>query len=92
MYYRHYTKRFQKSLQNVLRSGKVDESAIEKVVTLLASSNALEAKYRDHQLTGDLKHYRECHIRGDILLLYYIQNDRLVLVLADIGTHSYLGL
>ena len=92
MYRPYYTKQFEKSAQKLVRSGVTDRVEIETVITLLASGKPMEAKYRDHQLVGDLKQYRECHIRGDILLLYYIQKDIVVLVLSDIGSHSYLGL
>ena len=30
----------------------------------------LEPKYKDHQLKGELKEYRECHIEPDWLLVY----------------------
>ena len=36
-------------------------------------------KYRDHQLTGNLKDYRECHIRPDLLLLYWIKDNEVKL-------------
>ncbi|WP_155240163.1 type II toxin-antitoxin system mRNA interferase toxin, RelE/StbE family, partial [Kingella kingae] len=29
-------------------------------------------KFRDHQLSGNLKDNRECHIKPDLLLLYWI--------------------
>ena len=34
--------------------------------------NPLPAKYKDHQLTGNLHDFRECHIEPDWLLLYHI--------------------
>lgn len=45
-------------------------------------------KYRDHQLTGNLKAYRECHIKPDILLMYQIENNEVKLV--RLGTHAEL--
>jgi len=39
-------------------------------------------------LQGKLKDFRECHIKNDLLLLYKIDNDSLILV--DIGSHNQL--
>jgi mRNA interferase YafQ len=87
-----YTKKFQKSLKKVLRSGKIKRKEVEDAITILASGATLGKTYKDHQLHGKKESYRECHIRGDLLLVYQIKNEELVIVLADIGTHSYLDL
>jgi mRNA interferase YafQ len=84
------SKNFEKSLKKVLTSGKVKLKEIEKVINIFTDGKKLPAKYRDHALQGDWKGYRECHIQGDLLLIYKIENDRLVLVLIDIGSHSQL--
>lgn len=84
------SKQFEKSLQKVLASGKVNLKEIEKTIVLLISGNPLPIKYKDHALTGDWKGYRECHIRGDLLLIYKIEKEKLILILADIGSHAYL--
>lgn len=34
--------------------------------------------------------YRECHIKDDLLLIYYKDKTVLVLVLVSIGTHHQL--
>jgi addiction module RelE/StbE family toxin len=46
--------------------------------------------YDDHELSGDWKGHRELHILPDWLLIYYIQDDTLVLNLSRTGTHSNL--
>ncbi|WP_156956469.1 type II toxin-antitoxin system YafQ family toxin [Stenoxybacter acetivorans] len=48
----------------------------------------LTEKYRDHQLTGNLKDYRECHVKPDLLLVYAKRGNELHL--ARLGTHSEL--
>ena len=63
---------------------------IKKVIIALAGGETLEAKYRDHALTGDYSGFRECHIQPDWLLIYQINGDRLILFLARTGTHSDL--
>lgn len=84
------SKGFEKSLKKVLASGKVTIQEIEKLIDLFQKQNKLPSKYRDHALQGDWKGYRECHVKGDLLLIYKIQDDQLVLVLIDIGSHSQL--
>jgi mRNA interferase YafQ len=63
-----------------------EESAYIDVLFNLLNDIELEAKYKDHQLRGNLKDFRECHIKPDLLLTYRIIDD--VLILADIGSHS----
>ncbi len=84
------SKNFEKLLKKVLASGKVKLKEVEKVIKIFVDDKKLPAKYRDHALQGDWKGYRECHIQGDLLLIYTIENDQLVLVLVDIGSHSQL--
>jgi mRNA interferase YafQ len=69
-----------------------DMTALDKTIRLLASGQPLPAHYKDHQLKGDFKENRECHIggAGDWLLTYRKHNGRLVLLLIDTGTHSDL--
>lgn len=68
----------------------LDMSLLKSVVDKLSEGKKLEAKYRDHMLTGDYAGYRECHLQPDWLLVYKIVNDTLTLVLARTGTHSDL--
>lgn len=93
MYLIARTKDFEKSFKRVRRSGKLNKQAInnlEEAITLLASGRQLPKKYSDHRLIGELKQYRECHIKEDLLLVYQIRQTELLLVLVDIGSHSYL--
>ena len=62
----------------------------EDVVKKLQNQIPLEEKYKDHQLSGSLKQYRECHIRPDWLLIYRIYKSELVLALSRTGTHADL--
>lgn len=92
MYLIHRLKDFEKSFSKLKRSGVkkkvLDDIAL--VIDMLACEKVLDAKYSDHKLQGDYTGYRECHIRADILLVYQIREGSLILVLVDIGTHSYL--
>ena len=63
-------------------------SKFQNVVSLLQKGTPLPPSYMDHQLTGNYKHYRECHIEPDWLLMYKIENYELQL--ARVGSHSEL--
>ena len=83
------TNRFVKSLKRMMRRGK-DGAKIETVIAMLANGEPLPPQCRDHALTGDLAGLRDCHVENDWILLYYIQDNMLVLTLSDTGTHSDL--
>ena len=85
------TSRYKKSLRKMLRRGK-DIKKISAVVRALAMGETLPPQYRDHALSGDLAGLRDCHVENDWVLLYKIQDNLLILTLADTGTHSDLGL
>jgi len=65
-----------------------EELAYIDVVYNLLCDEKLAEKYKDHQLIGKLKEFRECHIKPDLLLIYMIEDN--ILKLADIGSHSEL--
>ncbi len=65
-------------------------SRLDAVIAMLASGKVLDEAYHDHALGGDYAGHRECHIAPDWLLIYYKENDILVLTLARTGTHSDL--
>ena len=75
----------------MLKRGK-DIGKIADVVRRLANGETLPPQFRDHALAGNLAGLRDCHVENDWVLLYYIEQDILVLVLADTGTHSDLSL
>lgn len=81
--------RFKKDLKLAIKRG-YNISLLENVVNSLSEGGTLPPKYCDHELTGDYKGFRECHITPDWLLIYEIINDELVLYLTRTGTHSDL--
>jgi len=95
MYFIYRTKDFEKSYKKIKHSGylkKQTKLKLQKIIDILASGKGLPEEFDDHQLTGNLKNYRECHIKGDLLLVYQVQKTELILILVDVGTHSYLNL
>jgi len=72
------------------KSGRYDRRKLEDIIDIIASGKKLSEKYKDHKLSGDMKNFRECHIAPNLLLIYEIIDDKLVLILLDIGSHSEL--
>ena len=50
----------------------------------------LEARFKDHALVGKWNGHRECHILPDLLLIYKIEENILILELVDTGSHADL--
>lgn len=86
------TKIFERSYRKLKQSGikKQIINDIRSTVDVLASGKSLSAKHHDHKLTGYFDGYRECHVRPNLLLVYQIDHGNLILILVDIGSHSYL--
>ena len=84
-----FTGQFKKDLKLAKKQGKNLDKLFD-VVERLANGETLEVKYRDHDLSGDYKGCRECHIDPDWLLIYEFFDDVLVLLLNRVGSHSEL--
>lgn len=80
---------FKKDLKLAKKRG-YDIAKIKMVIEALANGDSLDAKHRDHFLSGDYDGFRECHIQPDWLLIYKIDNGELLLLLARTGTNSDL--
>lgn len=61
-----------------------------EVLNCLLNGLTLPEKYRDHPLKGNLKGFRDCHIKPDLVLLYTISDDCIHLI--RIGSHSELDI
>ena len=84
-----YSAKFKKGLKKVIKQGK-DIDKLEPIVFQLANKEALEPKYKNHHLV-DNKYYKdcfECHIEPDWLLVYQHNEDKLILLLMNTGSHS----
>ena len=84
-----FTTQFKKDIKLAKKQGK-DTDKIFEVVEKLANDEVLDAKYKDHCLTGDYKDCRECHIEPDWLLIYKKYESELILMLVRTGSHSDL--
>ena len=84
-----FTSQFKKDLKLAKKQNK-DLDKLFEVIDILANGETLDAKYKDHSLTGNYRETRECHIEPDWLLIYEIRGDVLVLMLYRLGSHSEL--
>ena len=84
-----FTSQFKKDLKLAKKQNK-DLGKLFEVIDILANGETLDAKYKDHSLTGNYRETRECHIEPDWLLIYEIRGDVLVLMLYRLGSHSEL--
>ena len=83
------TSRFKKDLKKIKKQG-LDETELLDVIAKLADCIPLEPANHDHDLGGEYKGCRECHIRPDWLLIYEIDGKELYLYLTRTGSHSEL--
>lgn len=84
-----FTNQFKKDYKLAKKQNK-NLDKLFKVIDTLANGDTLDAKYKDHELTGNYKGTRECHIEPDWLLIYEIHEDVLILLLSRLGSHSNL--
>mgnify|MGYP001616659833 CR=1 FL=1 len=84
------TKQFKKDLKKLRRSGVFDDSILELVIDKLSAEQPLQEKYQDHALKGSMQGWRECHLRPNLLLVYKVYNEQLILELVRLGSHSEL--
>ena len=84
-----FTSQFKKDLKLAKKQNK-DLGKLFEVIDILANGETLDAKYKDHSLTGNYRGTRECHIEPDWLLIFEIRGDVLVLMLYRFGSHSEL--
>jgi mRNA interferase YafQ len=84
-----YTRAFLKDWQRLSHSGRYDMVRLKKaMLQLIAHEAPLGPEWLDHALKVDWADHRECHIGGDFLLIYQLDEESIHFVRA--GTHSEL--
>jgi len=87
-----WSTRFKKDYKLAMKRG-YDIKLLDGVIRLIAKGDQQQRlidEYNDHELSGDWKGHRELHVQSDWLLIYYLEDDVLVLTLSRTGTHSDL--
>jgi mRNA interferase YafQ len=87
------TTQFKRDFKRELKSRhqSILQTELPAVLFALAQDQALDAKFRDHALTGEWKDHRDCHLRPDLVLIYR-KPESGILQLVRLGSHSELGL
>ena len=82
-----YTRQFERDLKLMKKRCKNIEK-IKIVLRSLTEEEELDPIHRDHKLIGNWLGRRECHIESDWLLIYKIEDDRIIF--ERTGSHSDL--
>ncbi|MFT2725260.1 type II toxin-antitoxin system YafQ family toxin [Helicobacter pylori] len=83
---KHHTL-YKKDFKKLIKNG-FDDSVLNEVILTLRKKEPLDPQFKDHALKGNWKPFRECHIKTDILLVYLVKGDELILV--RLGSHNEL--
>ena len=81
------TTQFSKDVKRMQKRGK-DLEKLKVIVRKLANDDLLDPRHRNHPLSGEWKHCRDCHIESDWVLIYTKTNE--YLKLERTGTHNDL--
>ena len=81
------TSRFKKDVAPVRKRGK-DLGKLRRVMQQLIAEQLLDARYRNHPLTGLYTDRQECHIEPDWLLIYKLEDESIIF--ERTGSHSNL--
>ena len=82
-----YTKQFEKDLKRCQRRNKRMEK-FKLVAETLIAGDELDSIHRDHKLIGNFVGRRECHLESDWLLIYKLEEDRIIF--ERMGSHAEL--
>lgn len=88
MYQPVYTKQFRKDIKRVEKSGNKDIEKLKAIIRLLLGGKQLDLPYRDHNLKGNFKDRRECHIEPDWLLIYKLSRREKTIIFERTGSHA----
>ena len=88
-----YTTEFKKNVKSCFKRN-LDLQLLADVILKLARAEKLDEKYCVHKFHGIAKQHNEdiweCHIQPDWLLIWKPNDNDLILILSNSGTHSDL--
>jgi len=88
-----FARQFAKDWRRLERSGRYPMQELKEVMRLLIENRGpLPAAYRDHALKGEWRDCRDCHVRGDWVLIYRLDrtSEGEEIVFVRTGTHAEL--
>ncbi len=89
MYSLRVTGQFKKDVKRCAKSGYPLEE-MWSVIRLLLNVGYLPEQYQPHRLQGGYVGCWECHIKPDWLLVWKQDDEELVILMTNTGTHSDL--
>ena len=85
----HFTRLFRRQLKRAIKQGWQHKEIIE-IIDNLAMEMMPSPYLKPHRLKGNFSGAWELHIAPDLLLIYRYHENRGILELSGIGTHSEL--
>lgn len=84
------TKNYDKNFKLAQRKWPRLHSDVSEFLAYIKNRKAPPEKYKVHQLKGDRKGTWDAHIKGDLVLLYTLDDNHITLV--AIGSHNQLNI
>jgi mRNA interferase YafQ len=81
------SKAFERDVKRLRKRGK-DMGRLRAVIEALRLRQPLAARHRDHALSGYWEGFRDCHVEGDWVLVYRLDEESVYLTRT--GTHADL--
>ncbi len=91
MYQLHYTSAFKKSLKKIKKRNR--EFSSTRDILFILQNNGVEGipkHMNPHKLKGEYKDNWECHIKPDLLIIWFQIEKPKQITLINIGSHSDL--
>jgi len=89
MYQLKYAPEFIASARKCKRAGK-NMNELWNVVRMLQADGSVPESYKPHMLHDEWEGCMECHIEEDWLLVWRQNDQKLTLLLLDVGSHQQL--
>ncbi|WP_299670205.1 type II toxin-antitoxin system YafQ family toxin [uncultured Polaribacter sp.] len=92
MYFLKESTQFKKDLKKLAKKSKFDLELTFQVLEILQISGAkgVPLEMKPHKLKGNYKNNWECHIKPDLLIIWFQIEEDYTIKLVRIGSHSEL--
>ena len=92
MYILKESTQFKKDLKKILKKSKLDLELTFEVLEILqiSGANGIPLEMKPHKLKGNYKNNWECHIKPDLLIIWFQIEKDYTIKLVRIGSHSEL--
>ena len=84
-----YSKSFKRDLK-LFKNNKSVIFELKKVLDILVSNKQLPKEKQNHRLKGEFSDCFECHLKPNVLLIYKIEKEELLVLLLRIDSHQNL--